>query len=177
MCTQLGNSWQITPPPNQRFQTFAASDKTLETLFTKAGIAAATFAAQNNKTLFAQIDGYASLKSAEHLCTAQGNTLKSAAYVFRYSDRGQINGIQYKHHTPSATPITASIDCRNKAHQHGNLLLSAARAMWTAHLMEQNAQGAIVIDSIQPHGNQLANSSSVSDNPGDRTVAITLQMR
>ena len=44
------------------------------------------------------------------------------------------------------------------------------------YLLERNAQGAIVIERIRPHGNQLANDSIV-DLAADRTVAITLEIR
>jgi chaperonin cofactor prefoldin len=176
MCTPLGGSWRITPQLDERFATFEASDNKLETRLIKAGTIAATFAAQNNQTLHAQIDGYASNKSADPLCTNRGGKLNANAYTLHYSNNGRISRIEYLHGTPSATPIAFSIDCSNKASQQGNLLLSAARAMWAAHLLERTAQGAIVIDSIRPHGNQLANGSIV-DHAADRTVAITLEMR
>lgn len=176
MCTPLGGSWRITPQLDERFATFEASDNKLETRLIKAGTIAATFAAQNNQTLHAQIDGYASNKSADPLCTNRGGKLNTNAYTLHYSNNGRISRIEYLHGTPSATPIAFSIDCSNKASQQGNLLLSAARAMWAAHLLERTAQGAIVIDSIRPYGNQLANSSIV-DHAADRTVAITLEMR
>lgn len=179
LCQLVNDRYLLQPISG--FESAAYIDQKLDKALNRIGGIIQSYTQQHPAGYRATVTGYASHKEAAQLCWATHQTWpKKSDYVIdlEYSPISYKSGKSIQRistaHRVNGMSFSFDVDCRGtEAKEQGNRLLSAARAIWVAHQLEQYSGGAIHISDIKAAGDSKA-TLNPTDAAADRTVVIIL---